>query len=234
LDETNWIYPLSAAHSKHVVPMAQMRQLQSHRGAVLSSERALGLAGVGMEDVTAAELYSCFPAAIQSFARDLRVPSTIPWTVGGTMAFAGGPFNNASLEGAARMVQVLRGDAATRRVGLLSNLSGIFSKQACAVLSNVPNRQGYRCEDVTAQAAAEDPPVPLRDDYVGPATIVGYTVVFQGEQPSHAIAVCDTPDGTRTVVRSSRAPLLTALMEHEFVGRRIGVEADGDFHVLES
>ncbi|MEO6028384.1 MAG: hypothetical protein ABIR79_16080, partial [Candidatus Binatia bacterium] len=214
LDETNWIFPLSAAHSKHVVPMAQMRQLQSHRGAVLSSERALALAGVGMEDVTEAELYSCFPAAIQSFARDLRVPATIPWTVGGTMAFAGGPFNNASLEGAARMVQVLRtprvdgGDTTKRRVGLLSNLSGIFSKQACAVLANVPNRTGYRFEDVTTQAAAEDPPVPLRDDYVGPATIVGYTVVFQGEQPSHAIAVCDTPDGTRTVVRSSRAPLL--------------------------
>ncbi|MEO6026387.1 MAG: hypothetical protein ABIR79_05925, partial [Candidatus Binatia bacterium] len=68
----------------------------------------------------------------------------------------------------------------------------------------------------------------------GPATIVGYTVVFQGEQPSHAIAVCDTPDGTRTVVRSSRAPLLTALMEHEHCGRTVGVEADGDFHVVAS
>jgi acetyl-CoA C-acetyltransferase len=229
LDESRWIYPLAGAHSKHVVPLAQMRKLQSHRGAELAGERALALAGVTMEDVGQAELYSCFPAAIQSFARDLRVPPSVPWTVTGTMAFAGGPFNNASLEGAARMVQVLRGDRGQRRVGLVSNLSGIFSKQACAVFANTPNPRGWQFEDVTAQAAAEDPPVPLRDDYAGPATVVGYTVVFQGGAPSHAIAICDVPDGTRTVVRSQNGELLERLMREEFCGRVIHVEPDGGF-----
>ena len=246
-DETRWIFPLAGAQSKHVVPLAQMRKLQSHRGAELAGERALALAGVTMADVTAAELYSCFPAAIQSFARDLRVPAAVPWTVSGTMAFAGGPFNNATLEGAARMVQVLRGDARQRsdtpqqsdtpqrsdtkdrRVGLVSNLSGIFSKQACAVFSNVPNAEGWRFEDVTATAAAEDPPVPLRGDYAGPATVVGYTVVFQGGSPSHAIAICDLPDGARTVVRSQTSELLEAMMREEFCGRVIQVEASGGF-----
>jgi hypothetical protein len=33
--------------------------------------------------LTATELYSCFPAAIQSFARDLRIPASCPWTVTG-------------------------------------------------------------------------------------------------------------------------------------------------------
>jgi acetyl-CoA C-acetyltransferase len=148
----------------------------------------------------------------------------------GTMTFAGGPFNDASLEGVARMVEVLRGTGG-RRVGLVANLSGIFSKQACAVFANRPAASGYRFEDVTADVAAREKPVPLRDDYVGRATIIGYTVVFQGGAPAHAIAVCDTPDGARTVVRTEDHRVLDALMREEHCGRTVAVAADGGFAV---
>jgi acetyl-CoA C-acetyltransferase len=230
--DARWIYPLAAVHSKHVVAPAQMRELHSRLGTVVVGERALALAGVTPRDLTAAELYSCFPAAIQSFAKDLRIPEACPWTVSGSMAFFGGPFNNASIEGAAAMVEFLRSDgnggaSSGRRVGLVSNLSGIFSKQACTVLANTPSSTGYRFEDVTAEVAAANPPVPIREDYVGPATIVGYTVVFQGGEPSHAIAYCDTPDGGRTVVRSAESALLTAMMAQEHCGRTILVGPNG-------
>jgi len=55
-------------------------------------------------------------------------------------------------------------------------------------------------------------PLALNEDYVGPATVVGYTVVFAGEVPSHAIAICDTPGGERTVVRSGNGALLESMM----------------------
>ena len=227
------IYPLAAAQSKHVVPLAQQKRLDSHPGTVLSGRRALALAGVTVRDVTAAELYSCFPAAIQSFAQDLQLGETCPWTVTGAMPFAGGPFNSFSLEGVARMVEVLRGDEPARRlerrIGLVSNLSGIFGKQACAVFSNAPNAEGYRYEDVTAAVAKRDLPVALNDDYVGPATIVGYTVVFSGALPSHAIAICDTPAAERTVVRSEDGGLLESMMREEFCGRVVQVSAGGSF-----
>jgi len=224
LERDGWIFPLAAAQSKHVVPLAQQRLLHSHLGTVLSGERALALAGVSARDVDAAELYSCFPAAIQSFAADLNVPETCPWTVTGAMPFAGGPFNSFSLEGVARMVEVLRGgDGSERRIGLVSNLSGIFAKQACALFSNLPNADGYRYEDVTAEVAARDLPLPLDGDHVGPATIVGYTVVFAGGAPSHAIAICDTPAGRRTVVRSDDRARLESMTREEFSGRVVQV-----------
>jgi acetyl-CoA C-acetyltransferase len=223
LARDGWIFPLAAAQSKHVVPLAQQRRLHTHPGTVRSGERALALAGIAVRDVDAVELYSCFPAAIQSFARDLNLPETCPWTITGSMAFAGGPYNSFSLGGVARMVEVLRGTGAKRRIGLVSNLSGIFAKQACAVFSNRPSANGYRYEDVTAEVAACDPPLPLDGDYAGPATVVGYTVVFVGGAASHAVAICDTPRGGRTVVRSEDRALLASMMREEFCGRIVQV-----------
>ena len=237
LDSGGWIYPLAAAQSKHVVPLAQQRQLHSHPGTVLSGERALALAGVSAKELTAAELYSCFPSAVQSCAQDLELEKVCPFTVTGAMSFAGGPFNHASLEGVARMVEVLRSDetreASERRIGLVSNLSGIFGKQACALFSNAPNGGGYGYEDVTASVAEKDLPLPLDGDYVGSATIVGYTVVFNKEALSHGIAICDTPDGERTVVKTDDKTLLELMIREEFCGRVIQVLSDGCFSLEE-
>jgi acetyl-CoA C-acetyltransferase len=231
LDSSGWIYPLAAAESKHVVVLAQQRQLHSHPGTIVSGERALALAGITTRDLTAAELYSCFPAAIQSFAEDLKLEGVCPLTVTGAMPFAGGPFNSFSLEGVARMVEVLRAAAPRRRVGLVSNLSGIFGKQACALFSNAPNARGYGYEDITATVAERDLPVPLNADYTGPATIAGYTVMFNGDVPSHAIAICDTPDAERTVVRTEDKTLLESMTRQEFCGRVIQVFRGGRFDI---
>ncbi len=233
LNRAGWIYPVAATQSKHVVTLAQQRQLHSHPGTVRCGERALALAGIAAADITAAELYSCFPAALQSFARDLKLEGVCPLTVTGSMAFAGGPFNHFSLEGVARMVEVLRSGEASgaprRRIGLVSNLSGIFGKQACVLLSDRPADDGYGFEDVTAAVAAEDVPLPLDDTYTGAATIVGYTVMFNRSELSHAIAICDTPDGRRTVVRSEDRALLEAMTREEFCGRVVDVSRDGTF-----
>ncbi len=233
LAAARWIYPLAAVESRHVVVLARQRRLASHPGTVLCGERVLALAGVTTRDVTAAELYSCFPAAIQSFARDLKLEGVCPPTVTGSMAFAGGPFNSFSLEGVARMVEVLR-DGATpeRRIGLVSNLSGIFGKQACLLLSNRPPARGFAYEDVTAEVAARDTPLPLTADYAGAATIVGYTVAYVRNVPSHAIAICDTPGGERTVVRTDDVALAERMTREEFVGRQVAVARDGRFDVL--
>jgi acetyl-CoA C-acetyltransferase len=233
LDPGGWIHPLAVVQSKHVVPLAQKKRLYSQPGSVVAGERALALAGLSAADLAAAELYSCFPSAIQSFAHDLKLEEACPLTVTGAMPFSGGPFNHFSLEGVARMVEVLRShETGEQRTGLVSNLSAIFGKQACALLSNVPSAGGFRFEDVTASVAEQDLPLPLDGDHQGPATIVGYTVVFKNETPSHGIAICDTPDGARTVVRSEDQALLESMTREEFCGRTIEVRRDGSFEAV--
>lgn len=225
-----WIFPVAATQSRHVVTLAQQKRLHSHPGTVVCGERARALAGINRQDITAAELYSCFPSAIRSFALDLKLDERCPLTVTGSMAFAGGPYNHFSLEGIARMVEILRpGDRTERRAGFVSNLSGIFGKQACTLLSNLPGDTGYGYEDVTATVAEQDPPLPLNGAYTGPAKVVGYTVVFNRAEPSHAIAICDTPSGERTVVRSDDAALIDSMTREEFCGRTIDVPSAGRF-----
>ena len=233
MDSARWVYPVAAVQSRHVVVLAQQRTLHSHPGTVRCGERGLALAGARREDLTAAELYSCFPSALQSFALDLGLDGLCPLTVTGAMPFAGGPFNHFSLAGAARMADVLRGGTgrtvSPRRLGLVSNLSGIFGKQACAVFSNLPNPSGYGYEDVTGTVAEQDRPIRVDESYVGPGTIVGYTVVFNRETPAHAIAICDTADSARTVVRTEDKALLESMIREEFCGRVAQISRAGTF-----
>lgn len=232
LDSNQWIYPVAAVQSRHVVCLAQQKQLHSHPGTVMAGERAYQLAGISNKDISAADLYSCFPSSVQSFAHDLKLDGVCPWSVTGSMAFAGGPYNHGALDGVARMVEVLRADDKTEkktRFGLTSNLSGIFGKQAIALFSNQPNKNGYCFEDITEAVAAVDKPLPVTGDYTGSATVAGYTVVFNKEEPSHGFAYCDTPTGARTVAKSSDKNLLTQMTQKEFVGRAITIHDDRSF-----
>jgi acetyl-CoA C-acetyltransferase len=231
LKEAQWIYPVSAVQSRHVLCLAEQKTLYSHLGTEMAGQRAYALAGIANKDINAADLYSCFPSAVQSFAYDLKLEGVCPWSVTGSMAFAGGPYNHGALDGVARMVEVLRkGEGMTeKRFGLTSNLSGIFGKQAVAIFSNKPNANGYCFEDITDEVKARDLPLPTIGDYVGEATVVGYTVSYHKENITHGFVYCDTSDGKRTVAKSMDKDLLELMTQKEFVGLKVNIQADKTF-----
>jgi acetyl-CoA C-acetyltransferase len=245
LDEGSFIYPVAAVQSRHVNCLAEQKSFFSHMGTELAGERAYELAGISHKDINAADLYSCFPSAVQSFAHDLKLEGICPWSVTGSMAFAGGPYNQGALDGVARMVEVLRsgeglsnvGDSDSeneRRIGLTSNLSGIFGKQAVALFSNQANDNGYCFSDITEEVKAKDLPLPTTGDYLGPATIVGYTVTFNKEDIIQGFVYCDTPDGERTVAKSFDKELLQKMTEEEYVGKAVNILAERMFAEVET
>jgi len=217
--EQRWVHPLAGTEANHMVPLACREALDRSPGAAVAGRRLLELGGCAIEDVDHVELYSCFPAPVQIFARELGIALERPLTVTGGMAFAGGPLNNYVLQSTARMAGVLRADPGSR--GLVSSLSGFNNKQGFSLWSTEAGRARFRYEDCSAEVAAATKPRELVADREGPVRVAGYTVLYLGERPAKVIAVCDRPDGRRCIVTSEDPDLASAMTRDEWCGREL-------------
>ena len=196
----------------------------------LAGRDAFALAGVDVSDVDHADLYSCFPAAVQIGATELGLvddPDTngsgwggigarIPLTVTGGMSFAGGPFNDYTSHGIATMVDVLRADPGS--LGLCTANGGYTTEHAVILLSTEPptsGRYGYSSPQAEVDAL---PCVERTEDWVGEVTVESATVVFDREGPTHALIAARTPDGRRTWCSSTEASLMERVMSTEVIG----------------
>ena len=230
LDEDKFIYPMAYAQSRNVVNLAQKPTLHTHPGTVLTGKRAYELAEISADDIDVADLYSCFPSSITAGALDLDLVDKCPISVTGSMALAGGPYNHAAVDSVARMAEVLREmKNGERHIGLVTNISGMFGKQAAGLLSTTAVNGGFKFEDITDQVAEQEAPIAIDADFVGNAVIVAYSVMYNKGNMSHAIAYCDTPDGKRTVVRTDDKTLAQQMTIEEFVGKTVTVSAGGGF-----
>ncbi len=227
ISRDRWVFPLAAAESNHMVNTSQRPKLHRSPGARLAGAAALGLAGLGIDEVDLLELYSCFPSAVRIFARELGVAQGRALTVTGSMAYAGGPLNNYVLQATVRMAQLLR--RGQGRNGLVSSVSGMLTKQGVGLWGREPNPRGFAAIDVTPKVRTEQAPLPLLEPVPGVvASIAGYTVLFDGDTPARAVAVCDVSGG-RTVVYSDDPSLMEAMMREEWVGREVKVDEGARF-----
>lgn len=227
IPEERWVFALSGTESNHMLPLSNRAQLHRCPAISIAGGRALELAGRSVDEIAHLDLYSCFPVAVQIFALELGIDLERPLTVTGGMRFAGGPLNNYGLQATARMAEVLRADPGS--TGLVTTVSGFLTKQGFGIWSTEPPLEGYRSEDCSAAVKAETPTRPLEAGFTGTATIAGYTVMYLAGKPLKAVAVCDLPDGGRTVVADEASELVQAMTREEFCGRRVRVSEDGGF-----
>jgi acetyl-CoA C-acetyltransferase len=226
IESGQWIYPLAATESNAMSVMAARKELHRNYGFRLAGERLLELAGRSPDEVGLMELYSCFPQAVRAQLQELQLAPGAPFSVTGAMTFGGGPLNNFVLQSTVKIAQMLR--ESRQQTGLVTSVSGMNTKQACALYGTVPNPCGWQFDDVTAAVEAATPLCELVENYEGPATIAGYTVLFQGERAWRAVAVCDVPGGKRTVAYSEQSTIVEALQGGEFCGRQVAV-IEGQF-----
>ncbi len=226
IDRRHWIFPLAGTESNAMSVMSARKELGRNYGFKYAGERVLELAEKSADDIDLMELYSCFPQAVRVQLRELGLPRNIPLSVTGAMSFAAGPLNNFIFQVTAKLVQLLR--QSPDQTGLITSVSGMNTKQACALYSGQPNASGWQFADVTQEVAAATQTCELVADYEGPATIAGYTVLYQGGQAWRAVAVCDLPSGKRTVAYCEQDTVMEALQQGEFCGRSVAL-AEGQF-----
>jgi len=225
IPEQKWVYPLSAAESWHVVPVCQRGDVGRSPGAEVASARALELAGKSIDDIEYIDLYSCFPSPVRIFASALGLPASVPRTVTGGMASAGGPLNNYVLQSSVKMAQLLREHPG--KAGLTSCVSGFLNKVAFAVWSAQRPGEGFQYAEVSEEVARIADVREIVADYEGPVVIASYTVVYLNDQPIEVVAVCDLPDGRRTLAVNRDAHVAASVVNEEQCGREVLVGPGG-------
>ncbi len=223
IDRSRWIFPVASAEANHMVAVAARADLVRSPGADATARAVLTASDMAASDIDLIELYSCFPVAVDAFADALDLPPDRDLTVTGSMAFAGGPYNNYFFQATARAVQLLRAGAG--RTALLSCVSGILTKQAFASWSADPPTVPFTRLDVTAEVAQRSAERSVVENYSGTGTIAGCTVLHGRDQVPRAVALIDTADGARALVVSDAAEVAAAMEAEEWVGRRVRTEA---------
>lgn len=223
IDRSRWLFPIASAECNHMLAVSERADLVRSPGAEAAAAAVLNAGGVKAAEVDLIDLYSCFPIAVDVFAKAAGLDADADLTVTGGMAFAGGPYNNYFLQATARAAELVRAGAG--RTALLSCVSGILTKQAFALWSTEPPRAGFVRRDVTEDVAATVRALPVVREYTGAATIAGCTVVHARGERAMAVALLDTPEGARTLAVSDAADTIAGIERDEWVGRKVNVAA---------
>lgn len=226
--EDRWVFPLSGAD-------CQEHNFVSHRDSFhrtpaieIGGARALELAGVGIDDVSVVDLYSCFPSAVQLGGQSLGVDVTArQWSRTGGLTFAGGPWNSYVMHAIATVVQDLRRQPGEH--GLVWANGGLATKHSFGVYSTTPPEHGFRHTHPQAEVDA----LPRRDlappdDAAGTVAVESFTVMFGRDgEPELAIVSSILDDGRRAWGTSTDRAVTTPMTEGEWVGREIVLDAAG-------
>jgi acetyl-CoA C-acetyltransferase len=224
IERDRWVFPLASVESNHALALSERPVLSEVPGVRLAGQRAFDIAGRKPDELDFVELYSCFPIAVQTHARELGVRNDVDWTVTGGMPFAGGPFNSYVLQSTGRMIELLRGgpDGAT---GIVTAVSGLLTKHAVAVWSTEPGPNPFAAVDVAADVAAITPGRAVAVDVSGPATIAGYTVLPTDDGGTRGVALLDLEGGERGIAHSTESSVIAEMEATECCGRAVTAEA---------
>ncbi|MEH6584459.1 MAG: hypothetical protein V7754_21175 [Halioglobus sp.] len=217
IDRSQWIFPRASTESNFMSVVAARKDLGGCAGFRVAGEVAMKMAGVSFDDIRLREFYSCFPAAVRSQVQEFGMQQAGDLTVTGAMTFGGGPLNNFVFQATVKMAQLLREQPT--EVGLVTTVSGMLTKQACALWSATPNAGGWDYADVTEQVREQTTVCDVVADYSGSAVVAGYTVLYQGDNPWRAVAVFDLPDQQRTVAYSEDEDIIKTMLVEECCGK---------------
>lgn len=225
------VYPWAAGACSEVSPASGWGVMHRPRALQAAVDSCLRLARLGVDDVTAFDLYSCFPAAVQLSMQALGLRHDDPrgLTLTGGLPYFGGP--GANYVGHAIVAAVARCRASAAERVLAVGVGGAPSDFAATVFAAEPPAAGWsvdRNEAVTAGLEAAR--VPVDNGREGRAVVEAMTVVHDRTRgPVAAPVVVRFPDGVRCGARVPDPAMAAALSDTSLVGREVRVLA-GDGH----
>ena len=212
------VYPLISSETNHMIGVIQRPDLTAPIGLKLAADYLLDEAAKNNIEPTFYELYSCFPIAVQLFAKALSIPDNIDKTITGGMPFAGGPLNNYMLHATAQALMKIREN--NSEVALITGVSGMMTKQALAIWGKNP-AMNFASKDVTKEAEKLELPVPMSSLSSGEGKVIGCTTLYEKNQPLKAVFYAEDSQSHRLVLTSTKSEIIKQVEEEECVGKKI-------------
>ena len=223
-----WVFPHAGTDAHDTYLIGERASFSGSPAIRIAGRRVLELAGFGIDDIHAVDVYSCFPSAVQVAARELGLgldDPARPLTVTGGLTFAGGPWNNYVSHSIATMAERLA--AQPGQVGLITANGGYLTKHSFGVYSAQPPAREFRWEDVQSEVDAE-PTVVAEADWSGTGTVETWTTPVTREGvPEKVFVAVRTPSGSRALAVITDASQAAASTREDLAGATVTVKPDG-------
>lgn len=221
--EENWVY-LHGHVDLEEQPLLQRPDLGHSPSAVLAVREALGMAGIGVDDVATFDLYSCFPVPVFNICDGLGIAPDDPrgLTLTGGLPFFGGAGNNYSMHAVAETVAQMR--SVPGQFGLVGANGGILSKYSVGVYSTAPAEwKPDRNAELQSQVAGW-PTQAVTETADGRGTVETYTVRRDDGRPT-GIIIGRLDDGTRFLSTTEDDELIALLIDGDPLGHPVRVRS---------
>jgi acetyl-CoA C-acetyltransferase len=230
--EDRWVFPLAGSDANDHWYISDRAELHRSPAIRLAGQAALAGAGLGIDDIDAVDLYSCFPVVVQMAAAELGLgldEPDRPLTLTGGLTFGGGPGNNYTSHGIASAVSAVRGTPGS--TALVTGLGWYATKHSLGVYASRPPDHGgsqpFAWHDAQPEVDAL-PTCAVDPDASGPVRVETYTVTFDRDgNAERGILACRTGDGTRAWANTTDADTLKLLCSEEGIGRTGSLAAGG-------
>ncbi|CAM4208629.1 acetyl-CoA acetyltransferase [Mycobacterium basiliense] len=222
--QEKWVYLRGHADLQEQSLLARP-ELGQAPSAVLAAREALAVAGVGVDDITTFDLYSCFPVPVFNICDGLGIAPDDPrgLTLTGGLPFFGGAGNNYSMHAVAETVARMRSEPG--RFGLVGANGGIMSKYSVGVYSTSPAEwQPDRSAELQTQVDGRSVQS-VTEQADGPATVETYTVRRDGGRLTGIIIGRLVADDSRFLATTEDDELLTLLTEDDPLGHAVRVRS---------
>jgi acetyl-CoA C-acetyltransferase len=226
-----WVFLHGCADGTDTWVVSERTRLDASPAIRGCSRVALDMAGKTLADVSAFDLYSCFPSAVEVAMKEIGIAEDDPRpiSVTGGLPFFGGPGNNYVTHSIAEMMNVVRREPGS--FGMVTANGMYLTKHSAGLYSTAPVEGPWRRQDpgklqAELDAAAKQA---VTSTPRGPGTIETYCVAYGKDAPEKAF-VFGRLDGSdeRFVAMTAEPALLAGMLTTEQLGRRIAVnQQDG-------
>jgi acetyl-CoA C-acetyltransferase len=239
IPEERWVFLHGCADGTDTWVVSERDRLDASPAIRGCARIALDMAGRKLSDITAFDLYSCFPSAVEVAMAEIGIAGDDPRPISitGGLPFFGGPGNNYVTHSIAEMMNVVR--KAPESFGMVTANGNYLTKHSAGIYSSTPVAGPWRREAPAKFQAELDarPKQRVNTEPRGTGTIETYCVAYGKDAPEKGY-IFGRLDGSgeRFVAMAPTEPAVLAdMLTNEQLGRKVTVnQQDGRnvFHPL--